>query len=89
VLLDQLKNPCDLARLLAVQRFKKSPDGTIPGTRLVELDGSHLSEVSIYANPVKTILKSPMQQNTTEHYSGAMIMPLPKISTFHNILPHP
>jgi hypothetical protein len=65
--------------LLTVQFIKKSPDGTIPGTCLVELDGSHYLKVSICANPVKANLKSPMQQNTTERYSGASIMPLSKI----------
>ena len=86
MLLDQLKNPRDLARLLAVQRFKKSPDGTIPGTRLVELDGTHYLKVSIYANPVKTNLKSPMQQNLTNDYFRASIMPLSKICRFRKLL---
>jgi hypothetical protein len=60
VLLDQLKNPRDLASLLSIQRFKKGPDGTIPGTCLVELDGSHFLKVSIYANLVNANLKVNM-----------------------------
>ena len=55
--LNQLKNPSYLASLLAIQRIKKRPDRTVPGTCVVELDGSHPHQVSIYANSVKAIPK--------------------------------